>query len=109
MLSLCRLTLTAAICWQLAGCAAPTLPTPPPTAEVALIGDEAVVTGLADPNSLVACVNEDTDRGVIEATDDMGAFVIRIGAQEGDRLTLWQLEGTAPGQILDLIVPAPAP
>jgi len=67
------------------------------------------VTGEAAPNALVACVNEATGRGAIESADDSGAFVIRIGAQEGDRLTLWQLEGTAPGQILDLVVPAPSP
>jgi hypothetical protein len=90
-------------------CAAPTLPTPPPSAAVALIGTDAVVTGLADASALVSCLNEATGRGVIETADAAGNFVITLPAERGDHLTLWQDAGNGPGQVLDLIVPAAAP
>lgn len=107
---LTRLSPVLAICWQLGACVAPTLPTPPPTADsVALVGSDAVIMGSADPRALVACLNEDTGRGVIESADDAGDFVIRVAAEQGHHLTLWQVSGGSPGQLLDLVVPAPTP
>lgn len=93
----------------LCACAAPTLPTPPPAAEVALVGTEAVVTGRADPGALVSCLNEDTGRGVIETANTVGDFALRLPAEAGHHLTLWQDAGNGPGQVLDLIVPAATP
>ncbi len=98
-----------AICLPWLGCAAPTLPTPPPAAEVSLVGSEAIVIGTAEPNALVACLNEDSGSGLIETADERGDFEIRIAAQEGDHLTLWQVSGATPGQVLELVVPAENP
>ncbi len=91
-------------------CAAPTLPTPPPSeTSVALVDGEAIVTGKAEENGLVACLNQDTDRGVIEMADANGDFEIRIAAEEGHHLTLWQVAGGASGQLLEIVVPAETP
>lgn len=109
MRALHRYILTFAICGLLAACAAPTLPTPPPSAEVALIGTEAVVTGQIEPGGIVACLNEDTGRGALETADSEGDFVVRIAAEAGDHLTLWQVSGSTPGQLLELVVPAASP
>jgi len=107
--ALTRFLVTLAIGTQFVACAAPTLPTPPPSAEVALVGTDAVVTGQAEPRALVSCLNEDTARGVIETADDTGDFVIRLPAAAGHHLTLWQDSGDGPGQLLELVVPAAAP
>lgn len=101
--------LVVAIGVHLYACAAPTLPTPPPSASVALVGTDAVVTGQADAGALVSCLNEDTARGVIETADTQGAFVLRLPATAGDHLSVWQDSGNGPGQLLELVVPAPAP
>lgn len=76
---------------------------------MALVGSEAVVTGQVEPNALVACLNEDSGSGLIETSNETGDFEIRIPAQEGDHLTLWQVSGATPGQVLELVVPAEIP
>jgi hypothetical protein len=83
--------------------------TPPPSASVALIGSDAVVTGQAEGGALVSCLNEDTARGVIETADGTGAFSLRLPATAGDHLSVWQDSGSGPGQLLELVVPTATP
>lgn len=98
------LTLAAAIACLVAllpGCAAPTLPLPPPTALVEDPPDAeglVLVTGNARVGAFVACLNDNTEQGVIVRADlDTGDYSLRIPASIGDGLSLWQFESTAPG------------
>ncbi len=83
------------------GCAAPVLPLPPPTALVEGPPDAdgtVLVTGNARAGAFVACLNEDTEAGVIIRADvATGDYALRIPAEVGHTLTLWQFESTAPG------------
>lgn len=86
-------------------CAAPVLPLPPPTALIEGPPDEngiVVISGEAEPSSFVMCVNETTMSGVIEFSDETGAYTLRIRAASGDVLTIRHLEG---GMSRELVVP----
>ena len=94
------------------GCAAPTLPLPPPTALVEAAPDAdglVTVTGQARAGAFVGCLNERTEIGVLVRTDLVtGMYSIRIAAESRDVLTLWQFEGTEPGgQRQEVVVPDP--
>lgn len=94
------------------GCAAPTLPLPPPTALVeAPPGPDGtvLVQGNARPGVFVACLNERTEEGAIVRADvTTGDYAIRIAAEVDDTLTLWQFEASSPGgQQTRVVVPAP--
>lgn len=85
------------------------LPIPPPTALIEGPPDEngiVVITGQGEPSSYVMCVNESSMSGVIEFTDDMGNYTIRIQAMSGDVLTVRHLDG---GMSRELVVPEPDP
>lgn len=86
----------------------PTLPIPPPSALTSAPDDDGVVTitgNGAIEGALVSAYNERTERGVIETADDTGAFVLRLEAQTGDSILVWQRVGTQSGQVLSLGVP----
>lgn len=78
----------------LGGCAAPTLPLPPPAA--LLVSRPDPVTGLvtisgeALPDAFVSAVNVRLESGVIERADDAGRFSVEIAAQAGDSILVWQ-------------------
>lgn len=76
------------------GCAAPTLPLPPPAA--LLVSSPDPVTGLvtisgeALPGAFVSAVNLRLESGVIVRADDAGRFSLEIAAQAGDSILVWQ-------------------
>lgn len=86
----------------------PTLPIPPPSALTSAPDESGVVTitgNGAIEGAIVSAYNERTERGVIETADDAGAFVLRLEAQTGDSILVWQRVGTQSGQVLSLGVP----
>lgn len=91
-----------------AGCTAPTLPLPPPSAlvEAPDVDGFATVTGEAQPGAFVFCVNERLESGVIVRADmTSGAYSLRIPAVANDTLVLWQEIGTEPGEKVERFVP----
>ena len=93
--------LAGAIALVALGCnSAPTLPLPPPVAEVNSPDSEGyvVVEGEVSPGAFVAVFNEDAGRGLIETPDEDGAFSVRIQAAVGDLLTVWAIQGGDSGQ-----------
>jgi len=91
------------------GCASPTLPLPPPAALTASPPDPATglvtVTGLAQPEAWVYCINLDTDRGVIQRALLDGSFQIEIAAASGHYLSLFQETGIDRGSPMEIRVP----
>lgn len=104
------LAMAAAVALPLWACSTPTLPLPPPAAlTVGPPAADGTVTIEGDvlPGAYVSCLNNDTDRGVIERADDTGHFVVVIAAEVGHYLTIWQQSGTDRGPPMNVIVPAP--
>jgi hypothetical protein len=91
------------------GCYGPTLPLPPPTALVSTPDATGVVdlTGEALPDAYVLALNLDTDRGVIGRADPTGRYAMRVSAEAGHTLEVWQMTSTDGGQHRTVIVPAP--
>jgi hypothetical protein len=90
------------------GCnTAPTLPLPPPVAEVGTPNMQglALVTGEVNPLAYVFVFNESAERGVITRADNEGLFSVEIAAVSGDLLSIWQeVEGDS-GERKETIVP----
>lgn len=78
------------------GCAAPTLPLPPPTALVSSPDPEGFVTvsGEARPDAIVMVYNESRMQGVIVMAGPSGAYAARLAAAVGEEIAVWQREGT---------------
>jgi hypothetical protein len=91
------------------GCFGPTLPLPPPTALVSAPGADGFVdvTGEALPDGYVLALNVDTDEGVIGRADGAGRYALRVRADVGHTLEVWQMAGTEDGQHRTVTVPAP--
>lgn len=90
-----------------ASCAAPTLPLPPPAALVYSAPDAdgiVTVSGEALPNALVTCLNVNKHEGRIVYADDAGDFTVRIPADVGDELQVWQESGTDEGPRVTIFV-----
>lgn len=81
------------------GCAAPTLPLPPPTAlaERPDASGLSRVSGDAIPGAFVGCLNLRTEEGVIVRAPDSGQYELFIPAVIGDDLDVWQFDSSAPG------------
>lgn len=94
-----------------AGCetgSSPTLPIPPPSALSSPPDADGIVTvsgGAAIEGALISVFNERTEQGVIGVADDMGQFSVRLAADVGDALAVWQRVGTRGGEILTVVVP----
>jgi len=90
---------SAAACLQ-TGCAAPTLPIPPPTALVSSPDAMGYVTvsGSADSTAYVFVLDENTEVGVIVHANAMGAYNARLPASVGDGITVWQEIANRPGE-----------
>jgi len=90
------------------GCAAPTLPLPPPAALAATSPDPAtglvVVTGEVLPEAYVSCLNVRSEAGLIVRADATGRFRLEIAAQTGDSLLVWQQRGNDFGPYVELCV-----
>lgn len=99
--------------WGLAaGCTnAPTLPVPPPNALVEEPPDaEGFVTirvSGAEPDALVLGLNERTGNGTIETAGPTGEASLRLRAEIGDAIQVWQRVGSQGGEVVDVIVPGP--
>lgn len=104
-----RLVVLAAIYLSAAGCLSPTLPLPPPHAEVNPPDTDGMVfvTGKALEQAYVACLNEDLEKGVITRSDSDGFYSLEVEGRVGDQLTLWQIRGTEHSQFTYLEVPPP--
>jgi hypothetical protein len=94
------------------GCAAPVLPLPPPAALVEAPPDAdglVTVTGQARPGAFVACLNENTEEGVLVRSDVMtGEFEARLPAESGHEIRIWQFEASdAGGEPIFRVVPSP--
>ena len=86
----------ASLLLALAACSAPTLPLPPPRVESVSLPDASgfvTVDGQVLENAIVLCYNDRTRSGVIVTADEAGLFSLRIQAQFGDYLTVWQEVG----------------
>lgn len=92
--------LVLAVAVAAAGCAAPTLPIPPPTALVSApdASGRVTVTGRADPAAYVFLLNNDTDQGVIGHAATDGSFSLRVMAASGNELWVWQELNSQPSQ-----------
>ncbi len=92
--------LVLAVSVAVTGCAAPTLPIPPPTALVSSPDPSGLVTvtGRADPAAYVFLLNNDTDDGVIGHAGTDGSFTLRVLAASGDELWIWQEINGQPSQ-----------
>jgi hypothetical protein len=88
---------------------APTLPLPPPVANVSLPSSAGlvIVEGMAKSRATMFLYNEQAEAGVIGRADEAGSFVLAIEAMSGDSLTLWQEHSGTPGQQRTLTVPTP--
>lgn len=88
------------------GCAAPTLPIPPPTALVSApdAGGFVTVSGSADPSAYVFVLNENTQAGVIVHAEAAGTYSVRIPGSIDDMITVWQMIGTQASQQDHLVV-----
>jgi hypothetical protein len=92
----------------LASCATPTLPLPPPLALSTPPDSNGIVTvtGSVLPDAFVFVVNNQTEEGVIGRADSEGNFSLRLRAQAGDYLTVWQRDGSDEGPSIDVAVPS---
>lgn len=89
------------------GCAAPTLPLPPPSALLAAPDQDGivVVTGESLPDAYVFALNEERDDGVIGRADAEGLYELRLRGQTGDTITVWQMAGSERGNPVQRTVP----
>jgi hypothetical protein len=89
------------------GCAAPTLPLPPPTALVEAPDADgfATVSGIAREKAYVFVFHEGREDGVIGVANDAGQYSLRIRAASGDLLEVWFMDGTKTSPIVDRAVP----
>lgn len=89
------------------GCAAPTLPLPPPTALVSAPDEDGFVevSGVSRPLAIVMGFNEDRRAGVIAEAGEDGAYSLRIQASIGETITVWQMVGSDTSQLVSRVVP----
>lgn len=96
----------------LGACAAPVLPLPPPAALIERPPDAdgiVTVTGEGRPGVFIACLNENTEAGVLVRADVVtGAFEARLPGSAGDTIRIWQFEASDAGsQPVFRTVPSP--
>ncbi|MEM9070048.1 MAG: hypothetical protein AAGE52_16190 [Myxococcota bacterium] len=87
---------------------APTLPIPPPTAlSSAPDGDGFVeISGEgAIEGAMVLAYNETLETGVIGIADDLGRYSLRLRADIGNSVLVWQRVGTDSSMLINIVVP----
>jgi hypothetical protein len=86
---------------------APTLPLPPPVATVGTpdMQGYALVSGEVNPLAYVFVFNQRSDAGVISRADEDGVFSVRILAEAGDVLDVWQEADGVTGEQKQVAVP----
>ncbi|MCU0658465.1 MAG: hypothetical protein MUF64_25365 [Polyangiaceae bacterium] len=83
----------AGVLFTLAGCASPTLPLPPPERpEISTFHDDGTITlkGSALPEALVYGFNQNLEEGLIVKASPGGGYEMRIRAEVGHDISLWQ-------------------
>ena len=93
---------------MIAGCNTPTLPLPPPSegaivAQLDLPSGEARVIGKSqavEAYALVTCFNNRTGGGVVGLAKGNGGFEIRVAAQQGDVIEVWQRVHNDPPSVV---------
>jgi hypothetical protein len=108
--ALVSVSLLAVLATTVPGCFGPTLPLPPPTALVSAPGADGFVdlTGEALPDAYVLALNLDTDDGVIGRANGGGRYALRVRAEVGHTLEVWQMTGSGDGgQHRTVVVPSP--
>jgi hypothetical protein len=87
----------------------PTLPLPPPVAQVSFPDEQgfALVEGEAQPDAYIFVLNETRDDGVISKADQDGLYSVRIQAQSDDDLVIWQALDGESGELKRVTVPRP--
>ena len=95
----------------LAGCepsAGPVLPILPPlTISAPDVVGLVRINGEAEPDALVFGYNEARGDGVITTADMAGRYLLVLGADAGDEISVWQRVGTRDGAPRIVTVPAP--
>jgi hypothetical protein len=88
---------------------APTLPLPPPVADVGVPDMQglALVSGEVHPLAFVFVFNERLESGVITRADEEGVFSVRVRAEPGDVLSIWQEAEGITGEPRSIAVPDP--
>lgn len=97
-----------ALCFAACTSGSPTLPVPPPSALTSAPDADGFVTitgSNADPAALVNAYNEDLEIGVIGRPDADGNFTLRLRAESGHGISVWQTIGTSGSEIVSLAVP----
>lgn len=82
---------------SIAGCASPTLPLPPPEPpETSTFEGDGTITlkGSAQPEAIVYAYNQTLETGVIGKASVLGTYVLRLRAQVGNEITIWQEIGS---------------
>ena len=104
----CAAVLVTAVLFA-TGCLSPTLPLPPPQADVTAPNAQGLVfvTGRSLEDVYVACLNEDLEKGVITRSDNDGFYSLEIEGRVGDQLTLWQIRGAEHSELTYVKVPPP--
>lgn len=92
-----RWLLVASLALGLSGCLSPTLPLPPPGApEVSAVDKDGNVTltGTANANAVVFAFDDRTQGGAIATASPAGAYSMKVAAQLGDAIEVWQEVGS---------------
>jgi len=107
-LRLRTLLVLAIVSLAAAACTAPTLPLPPPVAEVSSPTTQGLVhvEGSAREDADVFVYNDDTESGVIGRADEDGNYGVFLEAQGGDTLLIWYQVGTDQSEHAERTVPA---
>lgn len=97
------------VCSTFSGCtASPTLPVPPPSALTSAPDADGFVTitgSNANPAALVSAYNENLEIGVIVRPEMNGEFTLRLRAESGHGVSVWQVLGTTTSELVSLAVP----
>lgn len=103
--------LVATACALLASCepsTGPVLPILPPLTISTPDADGLVsINGDAEPDALVFGYNEVRRDGAITTADAVGRYLLTLGADPGDEISVWQRVGTQDGAPRVVTVPAP--
>ena len=90
------------------GSSSPTLPIPPPSALSSTPDGEGMVTisgSNAIEGAIVSAFNDRSREGVIGEVDDLGNFELRLRAQVGDPINIWQTVGSQRSEVRAIRVP----
>jgi hypothetical protein len=91
-----------------AGCLSPTLPLPPPSAPLVSAPDNSGfvrVQGEVTSRATVHVMNERTNKGASQLTEDDGLYDLELRAQVGDTLRIWKRVGTQESDFVEVTVP----